>query len=249
MNFPIYHINDFKYQQGDIILVSNAAGSDKIQRHLVEEKKIPKKSIIQLNEYINHISDKIYLDPLYLEDIRMKNKIFFDLGCFDGKDTIRAIDYFAKEAVRVYAVEPDSENYLNCTNYLKNYMDKVILEKKGISDKKEVRKFMEGGAGAKFSEKGDLLIETDTIDNMAGNQDVGFIKMDIEGYEEAAIQGGTETIRRCCPILAVSVYHKRSDIWKIPWKILKINPKYQFYFEHYSFGWDDTVMYGIVHES
>lgn len=248
MNYPIYHIKKFEYQRGDTILISNAIDSGKIRCFLMENKRVPEKNIIVLNDYIKHVSDNIYLDPLYLRDIEMKNKIFFDLGCFDGKDTIRAIDYFAKDRIYVYAVEPDNCNYIKCVEQLRKYIDKVTLQKKGIGCKKEVGSFLEGGSGAKFSKNGDVLIEIDTIDNMAGSQDVGFIKMDIEGYEEAAIAGGAETIKRCSPILAVSIYHKRSDIWKIPLKILEINPEYQFYLGHYSFGWDDTVLYGIVHE-
>lgn len=246
MDYPIYHINDFEYRSEDIILVSNAADSDKIRRSLMEDKRVPEKNIILLSDYIKHVRDNIYFDPLYLKDVEMKNKVFFDLGSFDGKDTIRAIDYFAEDEIHVYAVEPDNKNYINCVEHLRNHADKVTLQKKGIGQKKEIRNFMEGGAGAKFSEIGNLLVEIDTIDDLAGNQDVGFIKMDIEGYEEAAIVGGAETIKRCSPILAVSIYHKRSDIWRIPLKILEINPRYQFYLEHYSFGWDDTVLYGIV---
>lgn len=246
MNYPIYNIDAFEFQLGDIILISNSTDSDKIRQHLMEDKNIPGKSIVLLNDYIRNVSDNIYLDPLYLKNIKMKNKIFFDLGCYDGKDTIRAIDYFAKEEIQVYAVEPDDSNYLNCVDHLESYMDKVILQKKGIGCKKEVKSFMEGGTGSKFSEDGNLLIEIDTIDNMAGSQDVGFIKMDIEGYEEAAIIGGVETIKRCSPVLAVCVYHKKSDIWKIPLKLLEINPEYQFYLEHYSFGWSDTVLYAIA---
>lgn len=248
MNYPICNINDFKYQQGDVILVSNSADSDTIRHHLMEDKKVPDKSIILLNDRIEHINDNIYLEPSYLKDIDMKNKVFIDLGCFDGKDTIRALDYFSGDEIHVYATEPDNSNYLNCSRHLQSYMDKVTLYKKGIGCRREVRRFAEGGAGARFSKDGSVLTEIDTIDNMAANRDIGFIKMDIEGYEEAAIAGGTETIKRCCPVLAVSIYHKRSDIWRIPLKILEINPRYQFCFEHYSFGWDDTVLYGIVHE-
>ncbi len=245
-DYPIYHIDDFEYRQGDIIFISNAVDSDKIRQTLMDDKKVQRKNIILLSDLIRHVSDNIYLDPLYLKDIEMKNKVFFDLGSFDGKDTIRAIDYFAEEKIHVYAVEPDNKNYINCAERLRNYMDRVTLQKKGIGQKKEIRNFMEGGAGARFSENGNLLMEVDTIDDLAGSQDVGFIKMDIEGYEEAAIAGGAETIKRCSPILAVSIYHKRSDIWRIPLKILEINPRYQFYLGHYSFGWDDTVLYGIV---
>lgn len=246
MDYPIYCINDFEYRKGDVIVISNAADGDKIRQALMEDKRIPEKNIILLNDYIKNVKDNIYFEPLYLGNIEMQNKIFFDLGCFDGKDTIRAIDYFAKDEFRVYAMEPDRKNYINCAESLQSYMDMVTLQNKGIGDKKETKSFMEGGGGAKFSEKGNILIEVDTIDNLAGSQDVGFIKMDIEGYEEAAISGGIETIKRCSPILAVSIYHKRSDIWRIPLKILEINSKYQFYMGHYSFGWDDTVLYGIA---
>lgn len=246
MDYPIYYFSDFEYHRGDVIVISNACDGDKIQRALMDDKRIPEKNIILLNDYIKHVKDNIYFDPLYLKNTKMKNKIFFDLGSFDGKDTIRAIDYFAKDEIRVYAMEPDKKNYINCAEHLRVYMNTVILQNKGIGDKKETKSFMEGGVSAKFSENGNVLIEVDTIDHLADSQDVGFIKMDIEGYEESALDGGIETIKRCSPILAISIYHKRSDIWRIPLKILEINPKYQFYLGHYSFGWDDTVLYGIA---
>ncbi len=51
---------------------------------------------------------------------------------------------------------------------------------------------------------------------------------------------------RDSPILAVSVYHKKNDIWKIPLEILRINPEYRFYMGHYKTGWDDTVLYAVI---
>ena len=244
--YPIYSLEDFEYRQEMTILVSTAYEEALIRKYLVEDRNVPKEKIIVLEEYIRNIYDDIYFEPRYIKNINMKNKIFMDLGCYDGKDSIKAINYFYQDDIHVYALEPDDKNHQVCIDRFKMYGDKVQLIKKGIGCQKTMRHFQEGGAGARFSETGEAVVEIDTIDNIIGTQDVGFIKKDIEGYEEDAIAGGIETIKRCSPILAVSVYHKKSDIWRIPLKILEINPFYQLYFGHYTFAWDDTVLYAIA---
>ena len=103
----------------------------------------------------------------------------------------------------------------------------------------------ENGGASKISDCGNEEIIITTIDEIIGNTKVGYIKMDIEGLEERALEGGRKTIRRDKPILAISIYHKRDDIWNIHLKILEIDPDYHFYLNHYSFSWDDTVLYAI----
>jgi len=69
--------------------------------------------------------------------------------------------------------------------------------------------------------------------------------MDIEGSELQALQGAINTIKKSRPKLAVSVYHKRSDIWDIPMFLLGIHPDYRFYLRTYSFTGNETVLYAI----
>ena len=52
---------------------------------------------------------------------------------------------------------------------------------------------------------------------------VDFIKLDVEGDEERALFGAAVTLEKHSPSLAVSVYHRTDDIWKLP---LKIKDKY-----------------------
>ena len=247
-DYIICSIKQFQYEPGTTILISNYDRNEakEILCELTENRKVPRENIVVLNDYIENISDNIYIDPKYIGNISMKNKVFMDLGCFDGKDSIRAIEYFTDDSMDVYAFEPDQTNYMNCVNNLQPFTDRIYLQKKGVGCRKETGYFTEGGAGARFCEQGESLVEIDTIDHAAEDQNVGFIKMDIEGYEEAAIIGGAKTIKRCSPVLAICVYHKKSDIWKIPLKILEINPNYKFYLEHYTFGWSDTVLYAVV---
>lgn len=247
VGYPIYSPETFEYDQNTTILISIANKGIEIRDYLVENRKIPKEKIVVLDEYIGHISDDIYFDSKYIKNIIMTDKIFMDLGCYDGKDSIKAINYFRNEDICVYALEPDDSNYQNCIDNFNKHGYNVRLIKKGIGYKKAMEYFQEGdGTGSKFSKAGNSLVEIDTIDDIVGEQDVGFIKMDIEGLEEGAIVGGAKTIKRCSPVLAVSVYHKKSDIYRIPLKILEINPSYQLYFEHYTFGWSDTVLYAVA---
>ena len=72
-----------------------------------------------------------------------------------------------------------------------------------------------------------------------------FIKMDIEGAEKEAILGAENIIRIQKPKMAVSIYHKREDIWELPKLLLEMNPEYRFYLRHYSFRDAETVLYAV----
>lgn len=83
-----------------------------------------------------------------------------------------------------------------------------------------------------------------TIDNLIKDK-IDFIKLDIEGAEQDAIDGAKETIKRYTPILAICIYHKAEDWYKIPKKVLEINDNYKIYLRHYMEGIYETVMYFI----
>ena len=53
-------------------------------------------------------------------------------------------------------------------------------------------------------------VQTKTINTLAGNQQVGFIKIDVEGHELPTLQGGTEVIKRDHPAILFE-YHPESQ--------------------------------------
>ena len=69
--------------------------------------------------------------------------------------------------------------------------------------------------------------------------------MDIEGAEEQALIGAKQTIINNRPKLAICVYHKLDDIWKIPNIILKYNSSYKLFLRHYTYSENDTVLYAV----
>jgi hypothetical protein len=103
-----------------------------------------------------------------------------------------------------------------------------------------------GAAHDRISETGNHRIQVNSIDKIAQDRKVDFIKMDIEGAEKEAILGASQTIKKHCPILAISIYHKSCDFWELPLLIKEIQPAYKFYLRHHSRQAPDTVCYCLV---
>jgi len=72
---------------------------------------------------------------------------------------------------------------------------------------------------------------------------IDFVKMDIEGAELSAIKGAASSIRKFKPKLAISLYHKPTDIFQIPLYISKEFPFYDMFIEHYTIHAEETVLY------
>ena len=68
-----------------------------------------------------------------------------------------------------------------------------------------------------------------TVDTLPIAEKVDYIKYDVEGAEVDAILGSRRTIERYRPALAVSLYHRPSDLYEIPLLLHRINPEYRFY--------------------
>jgi len=101
----------------------------------------------------------------------------------------------------------------------------IVFHQLGLSNTKATLRFDTGGSSSKISQEGDVTIEVDRLDDII-DEKVTFIKMDIEGAEPQAIDGARETIAKYHPKLAISVYHRKDDLWAIAQQILAIREDY-----------------------
>jgi FkbM family methyltransferase len=103
------------------------------------------------------------------------------------------------------------------------------------------------GPGAQVtSEPGAQPLTVTTIDRLIESGDldrVDFIKMDIEGAELTALMGAEESLRRFRPRLAISLYHRAGDYWRIPIWLHSLDLGYRFYLDHYTIHREETVLY------
>jgi FkbM family methyltransferase len=175
-----------------------------------------------------------------------RDEVFVDCGAYDGdtlKDFIRAVDGKYRQ---VFAFEPDVSSAAALSTYIKaEGLLNVQIIPKGAYDSKTKLRFSSSGDNSAFSESGDVVIETDTIDAVTGRYATS-IKIDIEGGEMKALRGAEGTIQSCRPNLMVCVYHRPSDIIDIPSYIKSLVPEYRFYFRVHKVALVDAVLYATV---
>ncbi|WP_292661648.1 FkbM family methyltransferase [Nitratifractor sp.] len=194
-------------------------------------------------DYMRGFSEKE--DQQYFEDflnLKEEGEIFVDIGGYEGYTTEEFIRRCPKYK-EAFFFEPESNNMLIAKKRLERYRD-IHYFPLGLSDRKEILRFTISGSSSKISDEGELTIQVDRLDDLI-DQKITFLKMDIEGAERSAIEGAKNLIRKYHPKLAVSVYHRKDDFWKIPEQILNIRSDYKIYLRHYTEGMSETIMFFV----
>ena len=243
-----------KYVPGKIIdsdiaiVISSRLYHKEIYNQLISDG-VPADNIIDVGGMVDDMSKRQYFDLPQMK--KTEHEVFVDAGAFDGETAISFMDWCDNKGV-VFAFEPEEKNAALCQKKLEERFKTVQMTmcggvcRVGLWDKKETLHFSSGKNGSsKISPDGDMSINVDCLDNLLKDEDVTFIKMDLEGAECKALFGAKETIQKCKPKLAISLYHKPDDVWKIPKLILSFNPEYKFYLRHYSIAASETVLYAL----
>ena len=227
---------------------------------------IPVLSDGELRQFLNHFSeDKDCQGHLYVPKRYLMNgecgvqyldlfkpgekEIIVNAGCLDCQTDLEMIKWGKGAVKKIYALEPDPINAEMCRKVIANNdIGKIVtLVEKGAWNKKTSMRINSSptaiGSGV-IGENG-VSVEVDKIDNIVGDDAVTFIKMDIEGAELQALKGAERTIIKNRPKLAICIYHKDSDVYKIPGYILSLVPKYRFYIRHYNSNAWETVLYAV----
>ena len=233
----IPRLNDDESQHVMKIIRNVIAAQEKIDNH----------------KFIEIASDE---DCYFISDVCAslpEQPVIVDCGGFTG-DLMVALEKHEIKYKKVFSFEPNPRLYNEmCENVRRNRLeDRFLPFHKGVWDS-------EGNAYLNFSEddiaggKLDLSnngtrVEIISIDNFFKQQRIDFIKMDIEGAELHALQGGIMTIQRDRPILAISLYHSPHDVVDIPFYLMDMLDDYIFMVRHHSFIGSETVLYAIPEE-
>jgi len=187
------------------------------------------------NDHTGQYFDKEFIPPI-------KNIAFFDGGGYVGDTASEVIKNFP-DFKKIWLVEPIEENIRIAKREL-GHLHNIDFLPYGIANKKETLCFNEEKSFSSLYTKGTQSVAVETIDNLV-HEKVDYIKLDIEGAEQDAIEGAKNTIQTYKPILAICIYHKAEDWYKIPQKVLAIESDYDVYLRHYMEGIFETVMYFI----
>jgi len=168
----------------------------------------------------------------------IKDIVFVDGGGYVG-DTIPEIIKNFPDFKKIYTIEPN-DLHINIAKKNFSKYENIEFINCGLGDKKQLSNIpqeLQNNCAHDYQAE-----NIDTIDNLI-DEKIDFLKLDIEGAEQDAIKGAKNTIQKYKPILAICIYHKAEDWYKIPQIVLDINPNYDIYLRHYMEGIYETVMY------
>jgi FkbM family methyltransferase len=145
---------------------------------------------------------------LFAESIR-PNMVVWDLGANAGLYTLLAS--LRAGAGRVVAFEPLPANLNNLRRHIAlNHCSNANVVPKAVSDWDGTALFSasESAAMGTLSDVGMLSVETIRLDTFwkTTNSTPHVIKMDIEGAEMKALEGGSELLRLCRPVIFLAVH-------------------------------------------
>ncbi len=192
-----------------------------------------------------------YEENQYYDDFLQKNqeKIVIDGGCYRCDSLKRFIDWNEPSGYeKIISFEPDEKNYEICRSIVdENNWSNVELIHAGLSDKTASYNMASNGDDTSYlCEDGDVKTQTVCIDDIINeDSDVSFIKLDVEGFELETLKGAANTIRKSHPRMAISFYHKASDLMDIPKYIMKLSEDYKFYLRIYSNAYLEIVLYAV----
>jgi hypothetical protein len=92
---------------------------------------------------------------------------------------------------------------------------------------------------------GSLEVDVAPLDDVLRGRSPSYIKMDIEGSEPEALAGARRILEEDEPVLAICLYHRQEDLWRIPLQIRAINPRYHLFLRRYSDDCWEQVCYAI----
>jgi len=192
-------------------------------------------------------------DKRYLEFISIpEDAIVIEGGVFKGEIS-KKILYFLGNSGKIYGFDVHGDRFvsenLKQDSRLQIFSYALWKEKTTLYFPADFEKFTPGGTYVVPQKQPNTIeVPAISIDEFVSSRNiskVNFIKMDIEGAELEALEGAKETIKEFKPQMAIAVYHELSHYYKIPLYIKGIYPGYKIFFEHYSSGFDESIMYFI----
>ena len=174
-----------------------------------------------------------------------------DGGAYTG-DTLSSFLQVSQNQFDAYhAFEIDSKNFDRLSQergkHKPSVQNKIYCYQKGLWDVEGALSYGRQASDDSYSMyngEDTVAVETVSLDGFLGEERITFIKMDIEGAEWKALQGAKGIIENQKPKMAICVYHRLEDIWKIPIFLKELVPEYRIAIRHHAKFWvAETVCY------
>lgn len=199
------------------------------------------------------VLNKLPMNGLYFpKDLWTSNnkEFFIDCGAFSG-DTIKDfINKYDAAFSKIIAIEPDPDNYKNLNKFIstlpENINKKIFTYQTAASEKTgEVSFDISGTVASTITSESNIKVKCLTLDSLCEGFEPTFIKMDVEGAESDILKGAQKIIKKARTIWAVCLYHRQTDLWRVPLYFNKLSDDYLFYLRRYAEESWELILYAV----
>jgi FkbM family methyltransferase len=176
-----------------------------------------------------------------------------DCGASVGESLTGLIGITKGEFARSWMIEPDRFNVQTLRNLMERYKGTPLATRISLHDcaagetRARIPFTHEGGHGGCVVLADDRDSESDLVSVLPVDEIIDdaptFIKMDIEGSELPALKGARKSILEHAPKLAISAYHRSTDLLDLTDYVLGLNPEYKIGLRHHTSSRWDTCLY------
>jgi len=157
-----------------------------------------------------------------------------DGGAYNG-DSVRVMREALPTLTHILACEPDARTFRKLSAFAGESGTWLEPLHCALSDTAGNMTFHSSGSRGSgktgANRRGaDVEVRCETVDSLCAYFQPDLIKLDVEGSEAAALSGASETIARGRPALAVSLYHRAEDLFRLPlWIAAHVRGEYSFH--------------------
>jgi len=176
---------------------------------------------------------------------------FLDAGAWHGVVSQRFLSETGGRFKKIVAVEADSLN----VRHLRAWMATLSPD---VAARIEVRELAlaEADGTESFAHGHDLAsrlmagVSGRVVACSLDGLDIPFTcaKFHLEGGELSALRGAVHTLVTQRPVMAVTVYHNRDGLWRIPEYLMNLLPDYRFLFRMHAWCGTGAVLYALPRE-
>jgi FkbM family methyltransferase len=175
--------------------------------------------------------------------------VFVDCGAYDG-DSLRS---FLKRAPgfsgRLVGLEPDPPSRARLHDWVatlpESVKESVRVLPFAVGRERGTMRFDATGTAASSLGAGDFTVDVESLDEILAEERPTFLKLDVEGAEEDALHGARRTLERHKPALAICLYHRAADLWRIPLWLASLDLGYRLYLRRHSDECWEQVCYAV----
>jgi FkbM family methyltransferase len=178
-------------------------------------------------------------------------EVLCEVGAYMGETLEKYIWERSAQFKQIYAFEPSDREYKATMQRLKRLKaewaisdDRIHVVKAAVGEMCGTQYMSETeGAVSKVEQNGEKEVQMVNLDTFFEKESVSFLIADIEGYEMHLLNGMEQVIQRDKPKVAIAVYHRPLDLWKIQQKLASLRSDYRFDLVHHGVGGSETVLY------